>query len=60
MCDKAVDTYRFTIEYDHNRFKTQEMCDKPFDRCPFVFDSVPDQYQAQEVCDKIVLTILLS
>ena len=54
MCDKAVDTYRSTIEYVPDWFRTQEMCSKAVDKCPFAFDSVPDQYKTQEMCDKIV------
>ena len=54
MCDKAIDTCPFILDFVPDWYKTQEMYDKAVDTCPFIFDSVPEWYKSQEMCDKAV------
>ena len=42
MCDKAVNTSPYAMQFVPECYKTQEICDKVVDTCPFVFDSLPD------------------
>ena len=52
MCNKAVSTYPFTIQFVTDRFKTQEMDDKAAN--PFMLNYCPDKYKTQEMCNKAV------
>ena len=54
MCDKAVDTHPYTIQFVSECCKTQEICYKAVHRCFFVFNSIPDQYKSQEICEKVI------
>ena len=42
MCAKVIDTYRFTIQFVPEFYKTQGMCDKAVNTCFIVFYSVLD------------------
>ena len=43
MCNKAILKNGGTLEFVHERYKSQEMYDKAVNTCLFVFVSVPDQ-----------------
>ena len=58
MCDKAVNTYRSTIEFVPEYFMTQEMCDKAVNRCFFVLGSIPNQYKTEKCLTVLFLKIL--
>ena len=53
MCNKAFNTYPFTIQVVPAYCETQEMYEKSFDNF-FVFDSVSDLFKAEEKNDKVV------
>ena len=51
MCNKAVHTIYFTIQFISECYKTQEMCDKAVNWRNFAFVYVLDWYKTQEICD---------
>ena len=46
MCNKAVNTDPFAIQFAADQYKTQEICVKI---CSFVFISVSDLYNTREL-----------
>ena len=54
MCNKAVNTYPFTMRFILEYYKVQEMCDKVVNSCFFVFHSACDRDKTQEICDRVV------
>ena len=61
MCNKAILKNGGTLEFVHERYKSQEMYDKAVNTCLFVFVSVPDRWKTQEMCNGVVFkdTLLL-
>ena len=45
LCNKAVNSSPFAMQFVPDCYKTRAMCIKAVDTFPFVFDSVPYQYK---------------
>ena len=55
MCDKAVDTHSYAIEFVPECYKTQNVYDKALNEYFIAFCYTLERYKAQEMCYKMFL-----
>ena len=54
ILDEAGPIGPWSLRYDPNHLKTQEVCNEAFKLDPYTLLCVLDQYKTQEMCNKVV------